>query len=318
MPRDPLHFWKKYEKIASTIDFNPIISNTRKCRFCKKNENDTTFLMDAHVIPELLGANNILTLDECDECNKLFSRYESHLSTYFLPYLTMAGVKGKHGIPQFHSRTNNRDEKTRTIITSTENKRQIQLGDILDYEIDQETKTGTITFRKAPHRPLWVYKALCKIGLSLIPEDAFSQFDEVCKWLIDDSKFVSYFVTISSTLFTVKKFKHPYAELFRVKRILYNKSFLPEYTMVLGFGNVMIQIFLPLSSNTVYERAKEKKPVLNFYPSFIHDDFINKKKSQMNFIDLKGNETVSYNQKLHFTFLEAELNIHDAVSQNSN
>src|SRR6478736_2593665 len=53
------------------------------CRFCKRNSNETTFKMDAHVFPEFMGNRHLLSHFECDQCNVLFSRYETSFSNFF-------------------------------------------------------------------------------------------------------------------------------------------------------------------------------------------------------------------------------------------
>jgi hypothetical protein len=116
----------------------------------------------------LLGANNQVYLNECDKCNSIFNKYESHLAIFLRPYLTLNNVRGKRKIPKFESRANAGELKTE--IRSVSDKiKEIYVNDRLeDIEIDENTKKVYITFRKAPFVPLKVYKVIARIGLSLM------------------------------------------------------------------------------------------------------------------------------------------------------
>ena len=143
-------FFKRYKLIASTSGGVKIIPHKKACRFCELGEEQVTFKKKAHLISELLGRNNSHSYDECDKCNELFSKYESHLSKFFLPNLTMIGVQGKKRIPSFHSRTNLNDQETRTTITynSETHEREISLKKEIDLEINHENNTAVLRFRQ--------------------------------------------------------------------------------------------------------------------------------------------------------------------------
>ena len=307
--RDPLAFYKKYTLVNSTRELKQSSSDVRRCRYCNKVESSTTFNIKAHIIPELLGENDFLALDECDACNQKFSAYESHLSKFFMPYLTMNGVKGKTGIPQFHSRSVNGNEDTRTIIKASDNKREILLADLNDYIIDEESKTMTVVFRKPPHKPLWVFKALAKIGISLIPANLLKEHQNVIEWLLYKNAEMFYFPHLTTSILTYQKMVRPFADLYKANRMLFSRSFIPEYTMIFGFGNVIGQIFLPPSLNEIYERARNKKPVLEMFPGFSLDGLTQKDSGMMYILGLVGNKTITYDQRLSFKFQEAKVNI---------
>lgn len=85
-------FDEVYTLIVSSETLPNNIPDTRICRFCGKNEDDIAFKKVAHACPELLGQNNLVIYDECDSCNEKFSKYESHLSKFFLPYLSVVPI----------------------------------------------------------------------------------------------------------------------------------------------------------------------------------------------------------------------------------
>lgn len=92
-----LSFLEKYQQLTTTKDFeNKFKRNIKKvCKFCSKTSNETTFLNTPHVIPELFGKNNYTSNYECDECNKLFSYFETDIANFISPYQTLIGQKTK-------------------------------------------------------------------------------------------------------------------------------------------------------------------------------------------------------------------------------
>jgi hypothetical protein len=67
-------------------------------------------------------------------------------------------------------------------------------------------------------------------------------------------------------------FKEPKAFLYRAKNVLVNKTEIPEYTLVIQFANIVIQLFLPISKNNDDIHNKENGLVLELFPSFLYDD----------------------------------------------
>lgn len=321
---DPLFFWKKYELIASTktIKGNET-SKPKICRFCGKNESTTTFNTKAHILPELLGRNDIISGDECDNCNNKFSAFESHLSIFFRPHLAITGVEGKRKVPKFHSRTIDNNEETRTTLEiDEEGRRKLTFGNIDDYKIDKENKKGSIIFRMPPHKPIYVYKALLKIALSILPEDRKIKYKNVFDWISDKDISTDYFCIAFITVLRGKKFAAPIAELYEAKQIFTAKDFIPELTLIVKFGNIVAQIFLPLSHEFDYERSKGKSPSLNVFPaSTLNIDFekakiTNRIKYSFTSIDLRSEESVSYNETMHFTFKTGDFYADEADKNN--
>lgn len=265
---DALHFWKVYSVVAATANVANVPDIVRICRFCRKSQSEVSFKMKAHACPELLGANDCISYDECDSCNLLFSGYESHLSKFFLPYLSMVQVKGKKKIPAFSSRTENNDEKTRTIIKSIDGKLKLELGSKDDLVYDHENKKLSIRFRIPPFKPLHVYKALVKIGLSILPVDRLEKYKAVFDWILGKASVSDYIPIVYITKVVNRKFADPFAELYEANWIFEDEGFYPELTLIVNFGNMVAQIFLPLSAHFDYLRSNQKSPQLEIYPAF--------------------------------------------------
>lgn len=158
------------------------------CRFCGESKPETSFKNKTHTFPEFLGNKTVFSLNECDACNKLFSRYEDALAQYVQPYLTLGGVQGKDNkIPK--------TGRTRGPSTITQTKgdiRNISLsvtdGNPADY-ISVDPRSRTLKFRmpvaKARFVPRHAYKALCKMGVALLPEEELANYQKLLSWLQD-------------------------------------------------------------------------------------------------------------------------------------
>jgi len=310
MKPDPLDFWKKYELVGSSKTYVPSTVKSKICRYCERTEKDTTFNQDTHLLPELIGENNILTFDECDICNKLFSNYESSFSIFIRPYITLLGVKGKKKIPSFQSRTVDRNEETRTTLKHKEgNQKELHIQSLDDYTINPETKTFEIVFRKPPFIPLKVYKSLLKIGLSLLPTE-FDKFNKQSfAWLTnrqDDLTFVSYaFIT------TLKKkyFSTPSADLYRAKKLFKGKEEFPEHILILCFANQIVQIFLPFSDELKEVHDDKRQLSLGLLPAFAFDKIETSQTVQIKTFNLGIGTSITEDYKISFKYGSAELNI---------
>ncbi|MDI9312546.1 MAG: hypothetical protein QM535_20210 [Limnohabitans sp.] len=313
------HFNKVYTLIGSTQSLISIIPEFRICRFCRRDESTVTFKKDAHACSELLGKNSSIIYDECDSCNEKFSVYESHLSKFFMPYLAVVGVRGKTKIPTFQSRTEGGDESTRTVLKFEDGKVNLTLSSLDDYKIDKENNRMSIRFRCPPHKPLNVYKALVKIALSFLPTQKFNQYALLFDWLLKDTP-TAYFTTLFITLLTKKKFGKPYVQLFEANSIFTDQGFYPELTLVLNFGNLVAQIFLPLSEHFDYPQSNGKSPIHEVYPAFIYNQDMKqyqglsgdtpiKMKYKFSTIDLTSEVNCTRDEVLNFTFESGDFGI---------
>ncbi|MCT3810469.1 hypothetical protein CMU40_14590 [Elizabethkingia anophelis] len=314
-------FNKIYSLIGSAETLSHDISDTRICRFCGKNDSEVNFKKIAHACPELLGQNNLVIYDECDSCNENFSKYESHLSKFFAPYLSIIGVRGKKKIPSFQSRKDNDDENLRTSVKYTDDgKINMVLSSLDDYNIDIETKTMSIRFRHPAIKPIYVYKSLLKVALSFLPQNKIQKYQLLFDWLQSDDTEVVFFSTLFITKLTRKKFGKPSVQLYEANRIFTDKGFYPELTLVVNFANIVCQIYLPLSESFDYSKFDGKSPTLELYPAFFynidsekHKNFDPKTPITVNYkfesIDLNSYENMIRDEVMNFTFESGDFNI---------
>lgn len=70
----------------------------RTCAFCGKTESDgATFNTTSHAIPENLGNKRIVSSEECDTCNSLYSDCEAHIAKMLSFERIFSGARGKSG-----------------------------------------------------------------------------------------------------------------------------------------------------------------------------------------------------------------------------
>lgn len=307
---DVLAFWKVYQTLTNSRKVNKLDEKPRSCRFCNKQEPEVTFKLIPHAVPELLGENNIIVGDECDACNALFSKSESHMARFLGPYLTMGAVKGKKKVPQFESRTEPDNPASKTVIKSVDpGKREVWLDSLEDYQVDQEKKIMSLNFRVASVRPSEVYRALVKIGLSLLPKELIARYRNVFEWLQDPEKPVAAFPVIYLTLITKKKFGVPYVELFRCQTKGAPDLHVPELTMTLGSGHTLLQVFLPEPMDYDMSAMSSQNLSIELFPGIIFDDNTHRTKIEFRYFDLSVRDAITFDERLNFKFESGEFNI---------
>jgi hypothetical protein len=87
-----------YEVIAevqgSVGEDKLVLGQPGRCRYCDSSD-PKSFANVSHTFPEGLGNKWIASADECDDCNRLFARYDDALAKSVAPTLSVGGTKGK-------------------------------------------------------------------------------------------------------------------------------------------------------------------------------------------------------------------------------
>ena len=175
-----------YSYISMTSNQNTNIKITtqegrleKKCRFCFQTEPTVTFKDRAHAISRGLGNEGIFCFDECDTCNHYFGEgIEKHLTTFLsVQRLSVISATRKE---LYENGTILRNDNKVIVI---ENKSQDFLKDIQvkedHLEINLEPKNTFV--------PQSLFKALCKIALSVIEEQShLDMLEETIKWVRSD------------------------------------------------------------------------------------------------------------------------------------
>lgn len=148
----------------------------RICRFCGSSYPDTTFKNAAHSIPHFLGNRYLLNDFECDQCNDIFSKYETSLGDYLLLKRIFNGTKGKKGTPKKESsdKTESISFNNGIISVSGKNLLPSELG------VKHESKTT--------YNPIHIYKTLVKIALSVLDDSDVKYYkDFIQRYLLSST-----------------------------------------------------------------------------------------------------------------------------------
>lgn len=299
-------FLEKYERIGRTSEYKSEIVKIKKCIYCGEDETTVTFNMEPHILPELLGKNRYVYNEECDECNALFSKFECHLATFVNPYITLLGIRTKSKVPMFQSRSVDRNEYSFTQLRFEGGNRQLVVDQIDDYKIDEETKTFSINFRRRPFRPLWVYRSLVRIGLALLPRDLRDENVDLFKW-VREEKVMGTIPILLECMLTKHSFASPFADLYRAKTTPNGPAVFPEMTLVVGFANVVFQIFLPFDGEPPDEAKTEEGTLrLPVFPASILDSPDDPHTVSFRKHTLASKELAEYDQEIHFSYDDFE------------
>jgi len=301
------NFFSKYDLVdlLGDTDKKTYLGNSRKrkCRFCNKKGKKAKFKKDAHVIPELLGAHNLLSYFECDECNHLFAKYESSFSNFLGVSRTMLQLKGKgNKVPKYKDNRIGLEVflKDEIIKMITEE------GEDDGITINKETKEFKITTKRPGYIPIHIPKILIKIGMCMLSEDKLKDYEHTRRFLIDtknEAKFLnSNFLRIFGYHFPgPTKYRKPFVHLYTKRE---EAKFEPTFSHILlfFFGNYQLQIILPFNEKDKHLAGKEiKMPIA---PLLLDNTYL-EKFGEEQYLDLnltssqkKSNE----NHDLTFTF----------------
>lgn len=169
-----------YDLFTPRTDIRVTIGNAKKddrvCRFCRGSlGTGSSFAKVAHAIPEALGNKSLILGDECDECNKYFGdSIEPHLIGQFDIYRAFLGVKGKSGVPNLKY-TNGEITSHNGVPTVIAKKIEVT-DDGIFVDLGGARKLT----------PAKLYRALCKITLSVIKADDMIGLEDTVAWVRND------------------------------------------------------------------------------------------------------------------------------------
>jgi len=241
-----LEFYNNYE--GTTLQFSPDKREERPpvkgrvCRFCKQSFPKVRFKKWAHIIPELLGNKNLVSFDECDECNSIFSKYEVQLARFMGLDRTLFQTNAKKGVPKFNTVENGFTANVTDDLGLT------NIVELVDnsgehFKINQDTGNTEIRYQKASYIPIKVYKAMLKIAINLLPKNELIHYHSVIKMILTDK-----FDNILAQCAVVRKYS--FDEHFNVHAYLFknrgNRG-LPSHIFQLVFENTSFQFFIPFS-----------------------------------------------------------------------
>jgi len=231
-------------------------SNNKICRFCGKDSTETKFKMKAHIIPEFMGNKFCFSNFECDNCNQYFGTLEDSLFNLAGIHNVFSGIKGKKGYPKYKG-----NKENLTIFAKSQNDIRIQSNkgnDSQTFFFDKEKERVFVETNQHSFIPQNAFKALVKIGLCMINENELDNYKETLKWINSknttenkNNPFFNVFMNVGGNI----RLSKPIAILL-TKRNKADFKNIPEHTLLISYGIIKYQIFLPFHLN-------EKKIISN-------------------------------------------------------
>lgn len=153
-----------------------------RCRYCGAT-GAAVFgkRTNAHALPAALGNRTLFSLDECKACNDKFSIYEDALTKAVGPFLTFGGVRGRTGVRNT-GRTGTKSTVRHIVSNGKRRLSVVSEGNFNDL-VGIDKATGSLKFmmpiKGDVFVPRYAYKALVKIGVSMLPPEELSRFRKV-------------------------------------------------------------------------------------------------------------------------------------------
>lgn len=243
---------ENYESFEPRSDIRTVISDTSDashiCRFCHRTGqgDGATFRKAAHAIPEALGNKNVILRDECDECNGYFGdNIEPDLISYLDIYRVFYKVKGKNGIPelQFKNGFVRHFEGKMLVVVNKSSDRGSSSDN--NESSSQQGAAFSIPLQSSKNlTPANVYKALCKIALSVIDKSELKYLLDCINWVRYDIKPTDQIPPIAINVMQYKNFETP---SIRVLVRSTDDSQTPHVVCEFHFGALVFIYILPFS-----------------------------------------------------------------------
>ena len=181
-----------YEVVASvqgSVGAPPVALGTKgHCRFCG-TEDPGRFGNVSHTVPEALGNKWVVSLDECDDCNKLFAPYDDALAKAVGPVLTLGGTPGKRNRVRQTGRTGGASVIRHGV---ADGRRRLSMemrdqpfGDAVRLDPIRGVIRFTTPVPPEPLIPRYAAKALAKAALAIMPDASLPRFSRLRAWVLD-------------------------------------------------------------------------------------------------------------------------------------
>lgn len=228
----------------------------RTCRYCQGSA-DTTFKNVSHAVPEAFGNRSLISLDECDRCNKDFSEtFEHDFDNFTRPMRTMLRIKGKR-VPSFKTK----DERARIDYDAKNNRFLImEKGEQIICTTDEANKSRHYVLPCQSYKPMGVYRCLVKMALAIMPMDELRLFDVARRWILDPAlatRSPAREWAKCQAFYSPKPFDNASATLYRRKG---RQARVPYALFFLTSTNVVLQIAVPFSPRDDHLNGKIPVP----------------------------------------------------------
>jgi HNH endonuclease len=181
---------------VSISNLKPV--SERTCRFCLRSSPDVSFEKLAHIIPESLGNKHLVSDFECDYCNGKFSRMETDFSGWLGAIKTLAGTRGKNGVPKFKPANQTVEAKKVLFLNTPATKVSTGKASEGTVKLDKESGQVVFKFKKDGYTPIKAYKSLLKIALTIIDPGERNHYRPAFEFLLgpDDNAIFQLFAKV--------------------------------------------------------------------------------------------------------------------------
>lgn len=243
-------FYDAHYAVADPIFLEPGVklmlgdmTHPRTCRFCTLQEPVVTFKDQAHALPASFGNTGLFSAYECDTCNHHFGEgIENDLGNWTKPIRTMSRIKGRSGVPTIKKAGTGQGWRVE-FDGSGFHLSEYENDPV--FELNQAARELNFELHRDSYVPVAVLKGLVKIGLTLLPDVEVQNFRETCEWILErdhSRNFVSEFPVYRTFVPGPMRADLITLMLFRRRQGIQN---VPYAFYVLGYGNEVLQVFLP-------------------------------------------------------------------------
>ena len=160
----------------------------RRCRFCKRHEDQTTFKKTAHIIPASMGNRHLFTYEECDECNQAGGQLEDSFAKIIqLPRALGNSRTSSKAHSKFKTKHGSTIESSvdgqSRMVNYKPGDPYMNIRELEDGTLRISTETQKLSYRN-------VGKALVRMGLNVIEEHHLGKFEHLRQWVLDKSEVV--------------------------------------------------------------------------------------------------------------------------------
>jgi predicted HTH transcriptional regulator len=217
---------------------------SRVCKYCGKSmSNGATFHKEAHAIPESIGNKTIISADECDDCNDIFSKtIDKDIFEYLKLFRVLYGQKGKTGIPKlkFKNETTITHNGEMAIIVQKIHGNEDKINFSEDFFKIPLELADKINFMN-------IYRSLVKYVLAVIPNDEINNFTETVKWITDikNNGDIMDLPSVAVKIDTMNYYDQPIMMIYKRKS---NDISLPYMYAELRITNFIFVYIIPFSN----------------------------------------------------------------------
>lgn len=216
----------------------------RKCRYCGNVPPASTFKTEAHAISYSLGNRSLIALDECDDCNTVFSNTgEDSLGKMLIPLRALLGMSGRKGPLTVKSKDEkfrfSRDTAKATYVVQDDGPNKVMRH-------DPATRTLSADLPAQAFIPVRLLKGLAKMALAVMPQEALTGCGRTLEWLRsrDDGLYLDE-IRDGMTYISFVPPEMPYPSAGLYKRTDPDSG-MPAYCFVILVASLMLQTYVPL------------------------------------------------------------------------